>query len=52
MNQKWSIFKTLSLICTIFFSYDLNIMHAWGVVDLRVYLAQKKSWLINISPEL
>ena len=25
----------------IFFSYDLNIMHAWGLVDLRVYLAQK-----------
>ena len=41
MNQKWSIFKTLSLNCMIFFNYDLNIMHAWGVVDLRVYLAQK-----------
>ena len=24
-----------------FFNFDLNIMHAWGVVDLRVYLAQK-----------
>ena len=35
-----------------FFSYDLNIMHAWGVVELRVYLAKKKSWLLNISPEL
>ena len=23
------------------FSFDLSIMHAWGVVDLRVYLAQK-----------
>ena len=25
----------------IFFSYDLNIMHAWGAVDLKIYLAQK-----------
>ena len=23
------------------FSYDLNIMHAWEAVDLRIYLAQK-----------
>ena len=25
----------------IIFSYALNILHAWGVVDLRIYLAQK-----------
>ena len=25
----------------IFFSYALNIIHAWGAVDLRIYLAQK-----------
>ena len=24
-----------------FFSYAMNIMHAWGVVDLRIYLAQQ-----------
>ena len=28
------------------------MMHAWGAVDLRIYLANKKSWLLNISPEL
>ena len=39
--MKWSIFKMLSLNCTIIFKYDLNIMHAWGAVDLRIYLAQK-----------
>ena len=42
MTRKWSIFKMLSLICPIYFSYDLNIMHAWGTVDLRAYLAKKK----------
>ena len=25
----------------IFFSYDLNIMHVWESVDLRVYSAKK-----------
>ena len=25
----------------IFFSYDLNIMHTWDAVDLRIYLAKK-----------
>ena len=27
-------------------------MHAWGAVDLRIYLAKKKSWILNISPDL
>ena len=30
----------MSPVCGIF-SYDLNVMHAWGAVDLRIYLAQK-----------
>ena len=50
MSRKWSIFKTLSLICTINFSYDLNHMHAWGAVDLRIYLA-KKSHGYSISAQ-
>ena len=41
MSRKWSIFRTLSLICTINLCFDLNIMHAWEIVDLRVYLAKK-----------
>ena len=41
MTRRGSIFKMLSLICPIYLGYDLNIMHAWGTVDLRIYLAQK-----------
>ena len=33
----------------IFFSYDLNIMHAWETMDLRIYLA-KKSMVIQYQP--
>ena len=42
MNQKLSIFMTLSLICTKKNCFDLNIMHALGAVDIRIYLAPNK----------
>ena len=34
------------------FIFDLNIINALGAVDRGIYLAPKKSWLLNISPDL
>ena len=45
MKPKWSNFKTLSLICTKkTFSFDLNIMHALGAVDIKIYSISAQSF--------
>ena len=45
MKPKWSNFKTLSLICTKkTFSFDLNIMHALGAVDIKIYSISAQSY--------
>ena len=41
MNQKLSISRRFHRFGKYFFSYDLNMMHDWGAVDLRIYLAKK-----------
>ena len=33
------------------FSYDLNMMHAWRAVDLRIYLVKKKNHGYSISAQ-
>ena len=41
MNQKLSISRRFHGFGQSIFSCDLNMMHAWGAVDLRIYLATK-----------
>ena len=45
MHHKWTengpISRHFHWFVQFNFRYDLNILHAWGAVDLRIYLAHK-----------